>query len=210
MPCYPSSSCAPQGVARSQTVRQGVFANMSRWFARQVPRHVFAGGLMKVQANCPPCHPRRGWPWTHQEACRHHDETARCGCPKMPPMIDCLHAKTGSRSGPGCYCPPCHQDAANFGANLFIYHDIVWRSRAGFFFQVLRELIYTPDFFVYTMRVARVYTCVCICLHIYTPSYWVCMCVCVCMFTCTHTDLHVWVYVCAYICMPMGVCIFLY
>ena len=52
MPCYPSSSCAPQGVARSQTVRQGVFANMSRWFARQVPRHVFAGGLMKVQANC--------------------------------------------------------------------------------------------------------------------------------------------------------------
>ena len=49
MPCYPSSSCAPQGVARSQTVRQGVFANMSRWFARQVPRHVFAGGLMKVQ-----------------------------------------------------------------------------------------------------------------------------------------------------------------
>ena len=140
--------------------------------------------------------------------------TSRWDCqmwlPQDAAMIDCLHAKTGSRSGPGCYCPPCHQDAANFGANLFIYHDIVWRSRAGFFFQVLRELIYTPDFFVYTMRVARVYTCVCICLHIYTPSYWVCMCVCVCMFTCTHTDLHVWVYVCAYICMPMGVCIFLY
>ena len=209
MPCYPSSSCAPQGVARSQTVRQGVFANMSRWFARQVPRHVFAGGLMKVQER-PAMPPKTRLTLDAPRSL----PTSRWDCqmwlPQDAAMIDCLHAKTGSRSGPGCYCPPCHQDAANFGANLFIYHDIVWRSRAGFFFQVLRELIYTPDFFVYTMRVARVYTCVCICLHIYTPSYWVCMCVCVCMFTCTHTDLHVWVYVCAYICIPMGVYIFLY
>ena len=201
MPCYPSSSCAPQGVARSQTVRQGVFANMSRWFARQVPRHVFAGGLTKVQGNCPPCHPRRGWPWTHQEACRHHDETARCGCPKMPPMIHCLHAKTGSRSGPGCYCPPCHQDAANFGANLFIYHDIVWRSRAGFFFKFFGSWFTHPTslsipwgwpefthvcvyVYTYTHQVTEsACVCVCACLHVHTLIY-----------TCGCTYVHIYAY----------------
>jgi len=85
------------------------------------------------------------------------------------------------------------QNTANFGANLFMYgiHDIVDEVEL-FFFQVLRELVSTPDFFVYTMCVGRVYTCVYICLQIYTPRLLsLDVCVCVGMFTCTHTDLHV-------------------
>jgi len=104
------------------------------------------------------------------------------------------------------------QDAANFGAKLFMYgmHDIFDEVELVFF-QVLWELVSTPDFFVYTMCVGRVYTCVYICLHIYTPRLLsLHVCVCVCMFTCTHTDLHMCVYICTYICIPMGVCIFLH
>jgi len=101
------------------------------------------------------------------------------------------------------------QDAANLGANLFVYgiHDIVDKVELVFF-QVLWDLASTPNFFLYTMCVGRVYTCVYICVHIYTPSLpSLHVCVCVCMFTCTHTDLHVCVYIrtlmhadgCAYI-----------
>ena len=52
------------------------------------------------------------------------------------------------------------QDAAYFGANLFMYyiHNIVDEVELVFF-RVLRELVATPDFFVYIMCVGRVYTC---------------------------------------------------
>ena len=70
---------------------------------------------------------------------------------------------------------------------------------------------FPPDFFVYTMCVGRFYTCVCICLHIYTPRLLsLHVCACVCMFKCTHNDLHMCVYICTYICMSMGVRIFLH
>jgi len=108
------------------------------------------------------------------------------------------------------------QDAANLGANLFMYgvHDIIDEVEL-FFFQVLRDLVSTPDFFVYTMCVGRVYTCVYICLHIYTsslPSLHVC--VRACMFTCTHTDLQKQHQsnVCVYIrtCMHADGCVYIF
>ena len=140
------------------------------------------------------------------------DETAGCGCPKMPPMIDCLHAKTGSWGGPGCYCPTCHPGCGELWCQFMMYgiYDIVDEVELVLN-QVLRELVSTPVFFVHTMCVGRVYTCVYICLHIYTPSLLsLHVCGCVCMFTCTHTDLRMCVYICTYTCLPMGVCIFLH
>ena len=91
---------------------------------------------------------------------------------------------------------------------MYGIHDMIDEVELVFF-QVLRDLVSTPDFFVYIMCVERVYTYEYICLHVYTPSLRsLHVCVCVCVFTCTHSDLHVCVYVRTY--MHADGCVYIF
>jgi len=139
--------------------------------------------------------------------------SAGCGCPKIAAQRSIVSMRWHDHSAvQDAIAHHATKDVANLGANLFMYgiHDIIDEVKLVFF-QVLRDLVSTPDFYVYTMCVDRVYTCVYICLHIYIPtlrSLHVCVCVCACL----HVHTLIYMCVCTYvhICMSMGVCIFLH
>jgi hypothetical protein len=118
-----------------------------------------------------------------------------------PPPIDCLHAKARPRAAKDATARHATQDAADLGASLFVYcmHDIFLWSRAGLF-KSFEIFFSTLDFFVYTMCVCWVYTCVCVCVDIYTPSL-PSLHVCVCILTGMYVYMHAWQCVCVHVYM---------